>query len=41
MTTYGELNADLIGRLEEIVGADNCLTGDAIGEDYPHDEMPI
>ena len=41
MTTYGELNADLIGRLEEIVGADNCLTGDAIGEDYSHDEMPI
>lgn len=41
MTTYGELNADLIGRLEEIVGADNCLTGDAIGEDYTHDEMPI
>ena len=44
MTTYGELNADLIGRLEEIVGTtDNnrCLTGDAIGEDYTHDEMPI
>lgn len=41
MTRYGELTAELIQQLESIVGADNCLTDDAIGDDYTHDEMPI
>jgi glycolate oxidase len=30
--------ADLAARLEEIVGAGQVLTGDAIGDDYTHDE---
>lgn len=30
--------ADMAARLEEIVGAGHVLTGDAIGEDYTHDE---
>src|SRR5688572_7643011 len=30
--------ADLAARLEEIVGTANVLTGDAIGDDYGHDE---
>jgi glycolate oxidase len=30
--------ADMAARLEEIVGAGNVLSGDAIGEDYTHDE---
>lgn len=30
--------ADLAARLEEIVGAGQVLTGDAIGDDYAHDE---
>jgi glycolate oxidase len=30
--------ADLAARLEEIVGTANVLTGDAIGDDYTHDE---
>ncbi|MFI7674335.1 FAD-binding oxidoreductase [Actinophytocola sp. NPDC049390] len=30
--------ADLAARLEEIVGAGNVLSGDAIGDDYAHDE---
>jgi glycolate oxidase len=30
--------ADMAARLEEIVGAGNVLTGDAIGDDYTHDE---
>lgn len=29
---------DLAARLEEIVGTANVLTGDAIGDDYAHDE---
>lgn len=30
--------ADMAARLEEIVGAGHVLTGDAIGDDYTHDE---
>ncbi len=30
--------ADIAARLEEIVGAGHVLTGDAVGEDYTHDE---
>jgi len=30
--------ADLASALEEIVGKRNVLAGDAIGEDYTHDE---
>ncbi|MGB3441164.1 MAG: FAD-binding oxidoreductase [Actinophytocola sp.] len=29
---------DLAARLEEIVGSEHVLTGDAIGDDYAHDE---
>lgn len=38
---YNELTPELIEQLKEIVGADNCYTGDDINEDYAHDEMPI
>ena len=30
--------ADIAARLGEIVGAEHVLSGDAIGEDYTHDE---
>lgn len=30
--------ADIAARLEDIVGAEHVLTGDAIGDDYGHDE---
>jgi glycolate oxidase len=30
--------ADMAARLEDVVGAGNVLTGDAIGDDYTHDE---
>lgn len=41
MSDFRELTPELIGRLAQIVGEDNCLVGDAIGEDYARDEMPI
>jgi glycolate oxidase len=30
--------ADLAARLEEVVGAEHVLSGDAVGDDYAHDE---
>lgn len=41
MTAYGELTDDAIQKLKDIVGGENCLVGDEVGEDYTHDEMPI
>ena len=41
MTAYKTLSPELVQELEAIVGAENCLVGEAIGEDYTHDEMPI
>lgn len=41
MPAYSEVTPEIIRQLEEIVGEGGCLSGDAIGEDYSHDEMPI
>lgn len=41
MAEYNQLTPELIAELENIVGGDNCLTGEDINEDYAHDEMPI
>ena len=41
MAEYNQLTPELIAELENIVGGDNCLTGEDINEDYSHDEMPI
>ena len=41
MAEYNQLTSELIAELENIVGGDNCLTGEDINEDYAHDEMPI
>lgn len=41
MAEYNKLTPELIEQLKAIVGADRCLTGDAIGEDYSRDEMPL
>lgn len=41
MSEFRELTPELIGQLTAIVGEDNCLVGDAIGEDYARDEMPL
>lgn len=41
MTEFGELTDELIGKLQDIVGAQACLTGSDINDDYAHDEMPI
>lgn len=41
MPDFNELTPDLVARIAEIVGSDNCYVGDAINEDYAHDEMPI
>ena len=41
MAEYGELTAEMVRQLQEIVGEGNCLVGDDIGDDYMHDEMPI
>jgi len=32
------IETDAKARLAEVVGADNLLTGDDVGEDYGHDE---
>ena len=41
MAEYNQLTPEFIAELENIVGGDNCLTGEDINEDYSHDEMPI
>lgn len=41
MSEYHELTPDLIECLAQIVGEDNCLVGESIGEDYARDEMPL
>ena len=41
MAEYNQLTPELIAELENIVGGDNCLTGEDINEGYSHDEMPI
>lgn len=41
MTKYNELTPELIAELKAIVGEDNCHAGEAVSEDYSHDEMPI
>ena len=41
MPEYHQLTPELVSQLAEIVGEDNCLTGEDIAEDYAHDEMPI
>ena len=41
MSEFRELTPELIEQLIAIVGEDNCLTGENIGEDYTRDEMPI
>ena len=41
MTKYNELTPELIDELKAIVGEDNCHAGEAVSEDYSHDEMPI
>ncbi len=41
MSEYNELTPELIERLARIVGKDNCLVGEDIGEDYARDEMPL
>ena len=34
MAEYNQLTPELIAELENIVGGDNCLTGEDINEDY-------
>ena len=41
MAEYSELTAELVAELADIVGAENCLTGEDINEDYGRDEMPL
>ena len=41
MAEYNKLTPELIEQLKAIVGDARCLTGDAIGEDYSRDEMPL
>lgn len=41
MSAYSEVTPEIIRQLEEIVGEGACLCGEAVGEDYSHDEMPI
>ena len=41
MPEYNKLTPELIQELAAVVGEENCHFGEAISEDYSHDEMPI
>lgn len=41
MNEYNNLTPDVIDQLVAVLGEGNCYVGDAISEDYAHDEMPI
>ncbi len=41
MSTFNSVSSEMEEELGNIVGTDNCLTGDSINDDYAHDEMPI
>ena len=41
MTPYNELSPELAGKLRAIVGERRFQWGDAVKEEYSHDEMPI
>lgn len=41
MPEYNNLTPELIQELAAVVGEENCHFGEAISEDYSHDEMPI
>ena len=41
MATYNKLTAEISQQLKNIVGDKRFSTGDAIKEDFTHDEMPI
>ena len=41
MPEYNKLTPELIQELAAVVGEENCHVGEAISEDYSHDEMPI
>lgn len=41
MPEYNKLTPELIQELTAVVGEENCHFGEAISDDYSHDEMPI
>lgn len=41
MPEYNKLTPELIQELAAVVGEENCHFGEAISDDYSHDEMPI
>ncbi len=41
MPEYNKISPKLIEEIKAIVGEGNCSVGDAISNDYSHDEMPI
>ena len=41
MESYNKLTSELAEQLRELVGAQNFMAGDAVKEDYSHDEMPL
>lgn len=41
MPEYNNLTPELIQELAAVVGEENCHFGEAISDDYSHDEMPI
>ena len=41
MESYNKLTSELAEQLRELAGAQNFMAGDAIREDYSHDEMPL
>ncbi len=41
MNGYNKLTPEVIDQLAAVLGEGNCYTGEAISEDYSHDEMPI
>ena len=41
MAQYNKLSAEIASRLEAVVGQKRFAFGDAVKEDYSHDEMPI
>lgn len=41
MTKYNQVTPEIAAQLQAIVGAKRFFAGDAVKDDFSHDEMPI
>ena len=41
MTKYNQVTPEIAEQLQAIVGAKRFFAGDAVKDDFSHDEMPI